>query len=332
MTFKSFLKFPLIIVFIFTRFLLADTDNSMNLNSTRSTNFTMPSPQSNPNQFGVTKHYTVFKDLYEITAAKPVKLEALFNKTTNAGSLLLNNSNKTVEEFDIEFIRSLLQRIDINAGLIKKCIESNCDDINQFNSLLQYEQEHFTENNLNEANQLISLITQSMYVLLRFDSFIVEKIAKGFFAFGFIWQLGQATIDIVRHEPNSKILNSLLLSSLLFGLYIIFNDIIRTSPLTINHWFEHQFSFWNMLSKFYSVIKNVLMTAPFVWISYKLLNNIIIQRQYIVGLQKITAKAPQRSLFEAALYAFLERMYDSGHMTDLGQLPEIAHQLGVPGI
>jgi hypothetical protein len=87
-----------------------------------------------------------------------------------------------------------------------------------------------------------------------------------------------------------------------------------------------------MFSILSSILKNDLLAATFIWTSYKLLTKIISQRELVAALQKEIALAPTHSLFEATLYAFLGRLYDSGHLNNLEQSPEIVNQIYIPGV
>jgi hypothetical protein len=260
-------------------------------------------------------------------------LKALLNEATGEGVLDLRSPNHFQNQIGFNCMKSLLQRDDFNANFVKKCIESDCEEeAGCFLAILKLEQKRFIQNMLDQDNPLWSLSKQTYYALIALSLNYFEH-CKQFLPIGLI----AATVSIIAIILRSGIIHPLYLYVLVLlyavtrgfvlGSLTFFILNILPSPFSSNnaiHWY--QFDIWNMLSKGYDVIKNSIIAAPLVWLSYKSLSYIIAHANSVTAMHNQIASAAQRSLVETTLYALLGRLYNNG------QLPQLANNLGMQGV
>jgi hypothetical protein len=268
------------------------------------------------------------KESNNITISIPMSyrqlLQALLEKDPNTKTLQINTVSNTPEAVAIQLMKALLKRTDINSESIVKYIESgnlNTDDINHFHQLLQFEQERFTKNLLDQDNYFISFIKQLYHASSALAPYFVLHIAKWGYLAGSVYYFVIKTL----FAPSAlefiiAVLTSVPLGIICLCFYCLFSN-LDPSPDINSHW--NQFNAWDMFIKFTKILNDSLLAATLIWTSYKLLTKIISQRTIIEALQKEIALAPTHSLFEATLYAFLGRLYDSGRLNNLEQLPGI---------
>lgn len=260
-------------------------------------------------------------------------LKALLNEATGEGVLDLWSSRHFKNQVSFNCMKSLLQRDDFNANFVKKCIESGCEEeAGDFLAILKFEQARFIHNMLDQDSSLWSLSKQIYYALIALSLNYFEH-CKQFLPVGLlaapvgaiaailgngIYLLYYISIWVLFYSGIAN----LILSSLIFFIF----DILPSQFLSNNtiHWY--QFDIWNMLSKGYDVIKNSIVAAPLMWLSYKSLSYIIAHAHAVTAMHNQIASAAQRSLVETTLYALLDRLYDHG------QLPQLANNLGMQGV
>lgn len=278
------------------------------------------------------------KENNNITISIPMNykqlLQMLLDKDPNAKTLQINTASKASEDVDIQLMKALLKRNDINSEAIVKYIESgnnsDTNDINYFHHLLQFEQERFTKNLLNQDGYATSFIKQLYHAYGALTPYLVLYLAKFGYLAGSIYYLVIKTL----FAPSAlafleAIIVGIPLGTICLCFYHLFSN-LDPSPNINSHW--KQFNALDMLAKFTKIFNDGLLATAFIWMSYKLLANIISQRSLIESLQRRIAIASTHSLFEATLYAFLERLYDAGHLNNLGQPAEMFYPIHIPGV
>jgi hypothetical protein len=174
------------------------------------------------------------------------------------------------------FLKSILNRNDFNANFIKTYLESNLESknyagLNQFDAILQLEQNQFIQNNLNQDNALWSVLKQMYHALASTSSVVLSpSFSRNYaiFLLAIIYPIVLALISLVLNQLSwsSRLLSALLLPALM----MLIDQIGRVSP---PHWY--QFDILNMLSKGWALTKYGMGTAAMAfltWVFYGAIN------------------------------------------------------------
>lgn len=170
------------------------------------------------------------------------------------------------------FLKSILNRNDFNANYIKTYLESkNYAGLNQFDAILQLEQNQFIQNGLNKDNVVVSVLKQIYHAVVSAYIIASNSSFSGDCVWAFVFQMYAIVLTgffLVLNQ--SSWISKFSLVALVAAMVVAIGHIGGVSP---PHWY--QFDILNMLSKGWALAKYGMGTAAIAlltWFFYGLIN------------------------------------------------------------